>query len=344
MYPSVNLKNAIYLAASALSQSISNDCHQLSHAEWTYIFHIAHYKLEFMWNDDLWTSTNGVPIGSPVGPHLAILGLQYALQEKVYKIKRNTKYYGAYIDDHFGISSTIPTEWLPNLLPTIGQPTLFFDPPEFIRLDEMVIAKSFFEILDVKFWAVKDRFNKIRLLSDVFAKPLGAYQYLHWQSAHSNAEKKAIPKGEIIRRTRIVNKSCSITATRLDLYYKLKKRGYPSDLLIDTFVAAQHPFHQNEELLKRISEKKRFLRFPWNRNKSGLREFKHSRAGKIIPIITKYFPRFTTSAQNFRRILESQLQEKYPREMRHTKVLLAYKKHKTLLNLSKNNLKIQKLT
>lgn len=72
MYPSVNLKNAIHVAASALSQSNTNDCNQLNYPGWTYFFKIAHYKLEFMWDNNLWISTNGVSIGSPVGPHLAI--------------------------------------------------------------------------------------------------------------------------------------------------------------------------------------------------------------------------------------------------------------------------------
>lgn len=200
----------------------------------------------------MWLSTNGVPIGSPVGPHLAILGLQFALEINATIITNNTKYYGAYIDDHFGISTILPSEWLPQLLPTIGQPTLLFDPAEFIRLDNMMESKTFFEILDVKFWALKDSHNKIRLLSDVFTKPMGAYQYLHWQSAHHTAVKLAIPKGEIIRRNRIVNKSCSISATRMDLYNKLKKRGYPKDLLINTFLQAQHPFQQNARLLSRM--------------------------------------------------------------------------------------------
>lgn len=59
-----------------------------------------------MWNHDLWVSTNGVPIGSPVGPHLAVLGLQYALQPQISVITDNARYYGAYIDDHLGISAT----------------------------------------------------------------------------------------------------------------------------------------------------------------------------------------------------------------------------------------------
>lgn len=298
-----------------------------------------------MWNNNLWLSTNGVPIGSPVGPHLAVLGLQFALDINANIIANNAKYYGAYIDDHFGISNILPTEWLPQLLPTSGQPTLLFYPPEYLRLDKMMESKTFFDILDVKFWAVKNSNKKIQLLSDVFTKPMGAYQYLHWQSAHHTAVKLAIPKGEIIRRNRIVNKSCSISATRMDLYIKLKKRGYPKDLLINTFIQAQHPFQQNARLLSRIRDKKLHLKFPWNRNMSGLRDFKQKRDGKnIIPIITKYFPRFQPSAQQFRRLLEEKLKLKYPRQMRDTRVLLAYKKHKTLLMLLKNNSKLQRLT
>lgn len=82
MYPSINLENALDLAAWRLATSTSNDCTQLRYSEWREILATAHYNIEFEWQGDMWICTNGVPIGSPVGPHLAILGLQYALEEQ----------------------------------------------------------------------------------------------------------------------------------------------------------------------------------------------------------------------------------------------------------------------
>lgn len=153
--------NALDLAAWKLASSRNNDCNQLRYTEWREISATAHHNIEFEWQGDMWICTNGVPIG-----------LQYALEENKKLINENSAYYGAYIDDHFGISYTLPTNWLPALLPTTRQPNLRFDPPEFINLRQMVVEKKPFDILDVKFWAVSDIQNRIRLLSDVFTKPM----------------------------------------------------------------------------------------------------------------------------------------------------------------------------
>lgn len=108
-----------------------DDTNQLTEREWFSILKFAHYNLEFRWHDDIWTCFNGVPMGSPCGPHIATIGIQSALNERSSIISANTIYYGSYLDDHFGIAISPPDQWIHRIIPTSSQPLLNLKTPNF---------------------------------------------------------------------------------------------------------------------------------------------------------------------------------------------------------------------
>lgn len=154
MYPNINLSDALGTAAKRLSSNTTattlgrtttyntttletaasrlwpglaingNACNQLSEREWFTILSYAHYRLELQWQEDIWTCINGVPMGSPCGPHIATIGIQSALDENLHIINANTNYYGSYLDDHFGIALSPPINWIHKIIPTPNQSSL----------------------------------------------------------------------------------------------------------------------------------------------------------------------------------------------------------------------------
>lgn len=350
LYPNINLPIAIKQTAELLANNIENDTTQLNMTEWQQILDLAHQDLEFYWNGNIWFCKNGVPIGSPCGPHIATIALQKAIQENIKEINQNCKYYAAYLDDHFGISKTRPEDWINKLIPTKSQPYLSFDPPESIILKKMVEEDLEFSILDVKVKARTTSTNKIRLYTDVYTKPIGVYQYLHWTSSHTTSVKIAIPMGEITRRTRIINDSTSITPTRKDLILKLYRRGYPNKILkksltkksiIDAKLA-------NETLLNKIQKKKTDLKFPWNNEEHDKEKEKPNTPNKvdwIWPIVTNYNPRFIKSWKRIKTILNDKviklinknklLLDRMKKPVPNIRTLIAFKRNKTIYNIVK---------
>jgi hypothetical protein len=73
----------------------------------------------------------------------------------------------------------------------------------------LCLSHSFTNIsfLDASISSQQERHNNIsvfRLTTGLYTKPLGTYQYIHCRSAHPKAMKRAIIKGEMNRRIRIL--------------------------------------------------------------------------------------------------------------------------------------------
>lgn len=155
-------------------------------------------------------------------------------------------------------------------------------------------------ILDINFYVVKTLNNKVKLITNVYTKPIGAYQYLHWESSHPVTAKIAIPIGEYVRRSRILNNSYDITETREDLTKKLRKRGYPALVLTYAFDRAQNIIDTSKlpnrsqipRLLKKIEDKRRSLRFPWSADL--ISKYQDKEKTEIIwPIVLNYNSDYT---------------------------------------------------
>eukprot|EP00917_Polyrhabdina_sp_WS-2016_P003392 GHVP01007526.1.p1 GENE.GHVP01007526.1~~GHVP01007526.1.p1 ORF type:complete len:182 (+),score=27.12 GHVP01007526.1:211-756(+) len=173
---------------------------------------------------NFWKLQNGIPIGSPSGPQLAIIALQDTIKEKIQILKDKgiVLEYMCYFDDHFGIATKHPKEWINKILPTKDQPKLKFeDNIEAIQIKELYNKQ--FDILDLNFRAI-ETFRGAQIHTGVFCKPMGAYQYLHWTSAHPMACKKATLSGELTRRLRLCDNNPDRDAAIKDILKKLYLR------------------------------------------------------------------------------------------------------------------------
>lgn len=107
-----------------------------------------------------------------------------------------------------------------------SQPRLKFDTPETLMLRKLVEENKSFDIMDANIRAVKLMNNKIKLISGVYCKTMGAYQYIHWTSDHPNSAKNGLQITEIKRRMTLCSEMEDKIYTLRDLAKKLKKCGH----------------------------------------------------------------------------------------------------------------------
>lgn len=348
MYPNVHLPHAIQVAAELLSTSKGSD--GLSKKWWMMILKWAHFKLEFQWREKYFYFKNGVPIGSPSGPQIAILALHDVIRPKLEKLQSCFKVYGAYFDDHFGICSVDPAEILKQLIPDVNQPYLRFEEPmEIIQLKDLVKSGKAVDILDIALWPSVNEEGRIVFEPGVYTKPMGAYQYVPWTSAHTPAVKRAVPRGETCRRLRIATSSSLRTKTLVDLAVKLSRRGYPKDSILRCLTKG---IPSREGILKKIKRRRQQAHFPWiceadrtntssvppdsaenscRSSDSKLNCFGTSRT-VVFPLILPYDPR----RHKMDRELRDRLQELWNNNVRckskweAVRVVLAYRKGRSL--------------
>lgn len=214
----------------------------------------------------------------------------------------------------------------------------------------MVETKQSLSILDLDFFAVKTLNNTVRLLTNVYTKPVGAYQYLHWYSSHPITAKIAIPWGEYIRRSRILHDTTDISLTRKDLTIKLRKRLYPKIVLIHTFHKAQTIIDTKKSdlshvpLLDKIKDKRRTPRFPWNEQEDISSIGQATNKEIIWPIIINYKNNYTSNIQHLKTILNDRITAYNEQLAIHynipipykIKTIVAYKRNKKLINILNN--------
>lgn len=197
---------------------------------------------------------------------------------------------------------------------------------------------------------------------------MGAYQYLHWQSSHPATAKIAIPVGEYIRRSRIINDSTNIGTTREDSVKKLRRRGYPAFVLMHAFQRAQEiittqkldisliithiytnithtqiKLLSHQTLLVKIVFKRKSSSFPWNTYE--MLDPNQTNDNEVIwPIILPYNAKYTTNIQALKKLLTDRIQVYNTQLMRYYKLdlplnirtIIAYKRNKKLINILNN--------
>ena len=65
------------------------------------------------------------------------------------------------------------------------------------------------------------------LLTDLYSKPTGTFNYLHWSSCHPQHTKRSIPYSLAFRLVRICLSEAALTRRITDVKYHLKRRGFP---------------------------------------------------------------------------------------------------------------------
>lgn len=104
-----------------------------------------------------------------------------------------------------------------------------------MSIREMILNNQSFNILDFTLKLFTNKDNKINFLSNVHTKPVGAYQYVPYNSEHPMAVKTAIIEGEITERSRICNNITDLKYTLKDLLRKLTSCLYPKNLIIKEY-------------------------------------------------------------------------------------------------------------
>lgn len=341
MYPNVHLPHALEIAAGLLGST--EPTNQLTTAEWHVLLKYAHYKLDFQWKGKLWCFANGVPIGAPSGPQISILALHAVIRAKLDNLFRLhiLKGYGAYFDDHFGISSMDPAGFLDALIPSAEQPFLRFEKPlESGTLQSLLDSGEPLVLLDIALWPFVGEDHQVHFRTGVYTKPQGAYQYVPWTSAHPPAVKRAIPRGELSRRLRIASTPTLRLETLRDLATKLGKRGYPKETLLE---ALRGKAPSKMDLLRKIRGRRESARFPWGRDSHEDLLLRWERLGESritkpvlrSALVVRFDPHTDVMIRQHRRNLEEVLRA-HPglyKQWGDIRLILAYKQGQSLGNL-----------
>ena len=167
----------------------------------------------FLFNDNLYKMSNGILMGAPFSPALAYIYL-HEMDDEIL-IDNNIIYYARYIDDLFIIRKT-GTTFNEDLLRPYG-----------LVLGESNFGKSV-TFLDLKLWICP---IKQKIEYGTYFKTTNNFNYVRWDSDHSQSTKKGIVISQLIR----ISRTNSVEIIKHLLYEmiirKFVKLGYGTNLL-----------------------------------------------------------------------------------------------------------------
>lgn len=340
-YPSVKMEDVCKTVYDILDKEMLEFIR--TKEAWIELIKLAHWKLEFKFQEKLFSQEDGLPIGSPSAPILAILTLHHHLKNNYDETKKKLKanYLGIYFDDLIGIAECNDME---NIKGTI---TKWLEEDSSFKIDEKswegismreLIDKPI-EFLDIEMYAVEDEENEnmVKLCCRPYCKKLGAHQYVPWNSAHSPSVKKSLVHTELCRRVRLCTRINDWQTTTDDLKIKLIRRGYPEKFLMDLTKRFEWDgIHERREKTTEKILKARSPRFAWSLDKIP------PSLNITIPLIIRYDPRIFNAMKEYRKILEQEIRqrlEKNRMELRFEfRIVIAYSMGAKLLDtLSKPN-------
>lgn len=324
MYPNIEMKSAV----KGVLELLNNDEETKSFPYWKQILEKAFNNIEFKWDNEIWILKEGVPIGSPCGPQLAILSVS-SCYEAPLSHSSDSKLFIMYYDDAIGIHKSNPHNFISNILPHESQPRLRFDEPEIWKIRDLIKENKPVDMLDLllKFSISVD---KIILKFGVYTKPMGAYQYVHWTSGHQQSVKEAVPKGEYVRRFRICNDKTLLEESIEDLRTKLRNRGYPNTAINN---AMRTPQRSYEDVLNDIKNRRMNTKFPWG-HKSELTG--NDNRILITPIVIPFDPRCLKSLREHKAKLQKYIDDSLEQYQgfgtlyRKSRTLLAFTRGRSL--------------
>lgn len=309
MYPNIDRKIALKIAQRTL------DCEEgqcfNSHNDWNWrqLLELAHEDMEFMFDNELFEQTKGVPIGSPAGPQIAILALHHQIHRKWASLVKYLHFGGIYFDDLFcifksGVSIDRIRDMINDLL---SETSLTFDPDSFsaLTIDEMASGVSF-DILDISIISSRAKdCSGFQLNVKVYCKKMGAYQYVPWSSAHPPATKRGIIRGELLRRLRLTDCHGDWLETLQDLKGKLVKRGYPLRIIEEqvTKVDFGSRIDQRLKIYKKVIDRRTNSRFPFNNL------LVNPSSSPSIPLKMMYDPRMLRILKKRRKLLQEHIND-----------------------------------
>ena len=336
-YPSVNRQLAINTAVGYLQ--LDPAAHIFSRDQgfcWRTLFRLAHKDIEFEFADKLYEQIKGVPIGSPSGPQLAILALHHQIRRRWDTVEAlDPIIAGLYFDDFIGVFKKGSASEVRTVLDNLLGSGLRFDDESFVFRTAEELIKKPLPVLDIEIYAkeIEGSPGEVMLRTRVYTKPMGAYQYVPWTSAHPPSVKRAIIKGELSRRSRLCSTREDWIITTKDLQAKLEVRGYPRMLLQQMVNDFDWNSAGDRRLatIKKIQRRRETAVFPWTSAKVPVpRSIK-------VPLIVRYDPRSLPSMKRLRNEFQDawgNIPRGYIEDFR---LVMAFKVGKRLLRILQEN-------
>jgi hypothetical protein len=92
----------------------------------------------------------------------------------------------------------------------------------------------------------------VSISTEIYQKPLNAYQYIPWRSDHPASVKLAFIKGELLRYVRTSSSRAAFTAIRTLFWERLRARGYPVPVLRSAFATVDYTRDRKGALTDRV--------------------------------------------------------------------------------------------
>jgi hypothetical protein len=340
MYNNINVKLAIEFIIQALT-TYREEYHMFGNSQqenintWKTILSYSLAHAIFRFEDNIIQQTYGVPMGSPVGPLIAIIFINTIIKNNLATMNPiHNPFIVAkmYIDDGFfilrNINKTQVTDIL-NKLISWPENSVSWDQDSIQIYTAEELQFSTISFLDASISSTKEQHQNLsiyRLTSGLYTKPLGTYQYVHWRSAHPKAMKRAVIRGELNRRIRICSTIQQWNIAKEDLKHKLINRRYPLPEIQQQ--ESNFPFHKSRPLLNRTvakirRNKKRSIN-PYSPTYSN----KH-KTQNILPLTIRYDPRHHRELTRIRAHLQTKVDSISNTNCSNNKrVVLAYKKNR----------------
>lgn len=297
---------------------------------WKIVLHTSLQHAFFKFDNHIIRQTYGIPMGSPIGPIMAIIYINTIIQRNMINPNKPSHLNSIlvsrmYIDDGFFIIRGIPKqEVLTSLNHLIQWPNsrTQWDPDSIKIATIKELETSSISFLDCEI-SCQSNSNPPQLISNLHLKPLSTHQYIHWRSAHPRSIKRAVIKGEVNRRLRVCSTELFYNNALEDLITKLSHRKYP--ILELQKVIRQYPFSSRRTLLNRtiarIRKHRNTTSNPYSLSHSNIHKKKKS---YITPLIIRYDPRNHKEMQRIKNYIQDKTDSLQPNNATPHRFVIAY--------------------
>jgi hypothetical protein len=334
MYNNINLPLAIDILLKEMTRydeeffMFGETLHE-NYQTWKEIITKSFSQNYFKFENYIIQQVYGVPMGSPAGPLIAVIFINSIIKNRMKEAiidRSSILLMRMYIDDGFFIIRGKSKEQAKTIIHSLIQwpeNTVQWEQDSLKILTAEELCKTKLSFLDTAITCRKlsQDIDLFQINTDIYTKPLGIQQYLHWRSAHPRAMKRSVIQGELNRRLRICSTQENFTIAVSELTSKLLTRQYPPKEIEEQL--QKFPFSKGRMLLNKTVAKIKRKRFtsknPYKQNNA------RTSTEQLVPLVIRYDPRFHREMTRRRQWI----QDKITKEHGPTKrVVLAYRNNK----------------